>query len=596
MNPERHKARVLSDQSSKSAPSTHVSRSPFFRIRGFTLLAIALLMNSARLCFGQFQPMLLNPGTFSLNATSGIIQVAAKCLDESLHTPELGHTFTDYTDGITVTRTIGQQHETVPLSKAVELGWLQPEGLGNYTSVGFKPNSDELNKGANFEVTVDRNAPQYVATGQDQVAKVNQLVANHKQIFQHVDAIVDRFIDEELPQWKSFFGDTMIAADSDDLRDSLKQTLLWELADSDAEMPDDAIRLLEKRLAQGLETQTGIPLTDNAPDVADRLEILLKRSLSPRDYEFLNKIRGYPLAQSNALYQDCALVESAGDAYNVYYQGATQNFDYLSDLSNFLHSSPHPPAHIIFVNYDSAASPLDDKEAISLSNAGFAYVIDRDFFAQHGVPKKPKRIIVIASDDAENGPALNKLIFGGQTIKLSWLKELQEGLGDNVQFVTTQEELEDALSDSKPGDAVPWVIGHNENGEFLLGDGTSVDIDDLAPRAVSFSCSLYTSKDKSMAVRTTADLDVRTLFNALSTSYNSTDDNDLLKAVWANYYSDKHYAEQVRNTALWAVGSGSIVYIAYEANQGGGSRHTSKTRHGVRKSHSATLKLEKRNS
>jgi len=75
---------------------------------------------------------------------------------------------------------------------------------------------------------------------------------------------------------------------------------------------------------------------------------------------------------------------------------------------------------------------------------------------------------------------------------------------------------------------------------------------------VNFSCSSYTSKEKALAVRTTADLDLQTLFSAIRETYDNADNGDLLSAVWANYYAQGEKAERTRNTALWVVGSGSV--------------------------------------
>jgi hypothetical protein len=67
-------------------------------------LWMLLLFGVSQNCRAEFQPMLLSAGKFAVNSATGIIQVAAQCLDEAAHTPEAGHEFTNFTDGIKVTR------------------------------------------------------------------------------------------------------------------------------------------------------------------------------------------------------------------------------------------------------------------------------------------------------------------------------------------------------------------------------------------------------------------------------------------------------------------------------------------------------------
>jgi hypothetical protein len=89
-------------------------------------------------------------------------------------------------------------------------------------------------------------------------------------------------------------------------------------------------------------------------------------------------------------------------------------------------------------------------------------------------------------------------------------------LGDNfVNCVTDGEQLDHELLASESDGALPWFIGHNENGLFVLPENRAIELEKLHSQGVVLSCSLYNSESADVAMRTTADLDLQGAINAL---------------------------------------------------------------------------------
>jgi hypothetical protein len=171
-----------------------------------TLLILATMLSTAHRSAAAFQPMLLSPGTFSLQAGANVIQIAAQCLGRSLEVPEAGHTFDQFSEGIKVARVLGDSRETLTLKEAIKRGWVSPQGNESIDNVGFTVSQEETKKGAKSETKVSDTSPQFVATGTPQVSDLKKPLATGGNVIANADKIVASFIDDNLPAWKSFLG------------------------------------------------------------------------------------------------------------------------------------------------------------------------------------------------------------------------------------------------------------------------------------------------------------------------------------------------------------------------------------------------------
>jgi hypothetical protein len=199
---------------------------------------------------------------------------------------------------------------------------------------------------------------------------------------------------------------------------------------------------------------------------------------------------------------------------------------------------------------------------------GFYYVMEKHFFLGHGPIKKPKHVIVIASDNYDRGvqAMANKAIFGGQsTGDLTFIStDLKSKLGDSIKFVTTKQELTNELSKANAEGDLPIVLGHNNSGEFAFADGDTVNINEMPYGAVPFSCSLFKVETKQLPVVTTEDFDVRNLLRAVGDVFASKNEADFLSSLVSAY--DKRCKQQgAVTTTVGAIGLGGIALYAVVA-------------------------------
>jgi hypothetical protein len=242
----------------------------------------------------------------------------------------------------------------------------------------------------------------------------------------------------------------------------------------------------------------------------------------------LEKLRGQPLPSGGHEYQDCASIslppEGVNDNVEVFVSGSVTSYASVEDACKALLAMKPPPRHLIM---DTSKDPLSEylgtpllgaSDAATLEKYGFHYVVDSRFFAAHGLPEKPKRVIFFASGDATGGEAANKVMFGNQSVRAipGLIAKLKVALGDDfVNCVTDVDQLDHALLASESDGALPWIIGHNEDGRFVFANKRAIPVDLLHSKGVVLSCSLYSSKSSDVAMRTTADLDLQGAINAL---------------------------------------------------------------------------------
>jgi hypothetical protein len=321
---------------SRLIPTMKTSQNLF----GPLLILVAMLSNEHR-AEAAFQPMLLSPGTFSIQAGANVIQIAAQCLDRSLEVPEAGHAFDQFSDGIKVARILGDSRETVTLKEAIKRGWVSPEGTESIDNVGFSVNEEETKKGAKFEIKVSDASPQFVATGTSQVSDVRRLLTAGEDVIENADRIVASFLNDDFPVWKEFFGADFLglfAIPTEELTSYLKQRLVWAVRGTSNISAGDGVRLLSQQFGREL----GIPLT--APDLADRLELVRGTKLTATDYQLLHKLTGRTVEPASDRYKTYAKIEKSDDEFQITYQGDTNSFDTLESASETLRRKvPHLP-------------------------------------------------------------------------------------------------------------------------------------------------------------------------------------------------------------------------------------------------------------
>jgi uncharacterized protein YecT (DUF1311 family) len=520
--------------------------------------------------------MLLSAGTFTVEQGANVIHIAAQCLNEHLDIPGSTNVFDHFSDGVLVTRTIGNERETIKLSEAVNRGWVSPKGQDSFREIGIEVNPTELEKGATFQVEVRDDAPQFLATGESQVNDVNRLLENGGNVIKNADQIVENFISDQLPQWRSFLGDSY-PDDLDQLRVNLKQALIWALRDNQSENGNEALRVLGKQFGY----EVGLPLMDDSHDVIDRVELLLGRRLTQEDRSLLEKMRGGALPGSSQFYQDCASIKavpkSQGGGFSVFFRGSVFNFSFLEDACKTLQQMDDPPRHLIL---QSRLFNIDDRGLIDnrgilsgiLADHGFNYVVDPQFFAEHGLPQKPKTVIVFGSEDPEKGREINKTIFGGQPVAAlpEWISRIKNSIeGGNVHCVTNKEELDNALVLASKDGVLPWVIGHNENGHFISESGDPVELDELHYPSVLVSCNLLASPVRApLALRTTQDLDLQAIMGAIGDALRNDQTSgdaygDFLNVVWSNYNQDQVRRNNMVKAGILVVAPSGVITIAY---------------------------------
>jgi hypothetical protein len=93
-----------------------------------------------------------------------------------------------------------------------------------------------------FQTSSD--APQFVATGNSQMDDVAKLLEKGGKVIQNADQIVESFISDQLPNWRSFLGNSYDYLDFDRWRLKLKQALVWALRDNQVNDLDEALRLV----------------------------------------------------------------------------------------------------------------------------------------------------------------------------------------------------------------------------------------------------------------------------------------------------------------------------------------------------------------
>jgi hypothetical protein len=381
----------------------------------------------------------------------------------------------------------------------------------------------------------------------------------------------------------------MESDDPNKLKESLKQSLIWEIGNNAASKTEDPTLLLSRRIAQDMAKGLDLPLFSKGPDIADRLELLLGKRLGSGDYDLLNRVREAKLAPSSGKYNNCAMLQITHDGYQVYYNGESKSYEYLSEAAGALkHASP-APSHVIFDSDITAYLP--DEAAVVLKDHDFNYVVDREFFLLHGIPSKPKHVIVLASVNRTDNAELNRVIFGGEKVAQRRLDALNKQLGDTGRFAPTRETLLAALKEAQDDNVLPWIVGHNEEGNYILGDGTPISIEDLAPYAVNFSCNLNLHSTDQLGARTIVPLDTYSLFKALGKTYHDSASEDSFAALWANYRAERKLAGQkvAAGSGLLITATGVYAFnAATQTNQSSTkSPHSSKRRSG--RSHSAKV-------
>jgi hypothetical protein len=539
------------------------------------LLSVAFTLGNSGVA--AVQPMLLTPGTFSLEQGTNVIKIAAQCLNEHLDIPGSTDVFHHFSDGVIVTRTIGNERDAVKLSEAVDRGWVvKSKGQGNFQEIGIEVNPKEVEKGATFQVDVSADAPQFVATDEDQVDDVERLLQKGGDVLQRADQVVENFVSDQLPQWRSLLGNSYDRINPDELRRDLKQRLVWALRDKPVKDVNEAVQIIGREFGYDI----GLPIMDDAPDVTDRLELLLGRPLTLEDRGLIEKLRGRPLPGSSQIYKDCASMqqdpEAEGGGISVFYRGIVRKFSLLEDACESLLRMDEPPRHVIL---DSVDFNFLDRGILAdiLADHNFNYVVDPDFFARHGLPQKPKTIIVFGSEDPQNGEDINKIVFGGQPVAglPRWISNLRNRIGqDHVYCVTNKEELDEALAVSSHDGVLPWIIGHNEDGHFISRDKRPVEINGLHYRSVVVSCSLFRSPELSapLGLRTTKDLDVQAIMGAIGDAFRedepadhlgSQSNGDFLNFVWDNYDQDQKRRTRVAKIGVLIVAPTGVITIAY---------------------------------
>jgi hypothetical protein len=349
------------------------------------------------------------------------------------------------------------------------------------------------------------------------------------------------------------------------------ERLVWAVRGTTNVSADEGSRLLSQQIGE----EVGIPLKGNHPDLADRLEVCRGSTLSDHDYNLLNKLGGKPISRATGVYKRYAKIEKDGDSYHITYKGTTTSYDTLSEACVSLGRKFPPPSNII-LDADKIP-PLTKEEAAILQRHRFNYVTDKDFFLQHGPIRRPRRVIVIASDssDAAVQATMNKTIFGGQSAGdlRSISNELKSKLGGNVTFVTTKQDLLNEVSKANREGDTPMVIGHNEYGKFVFGDASRTEIASVSSTAVPFSCSLFDVKTDQLPLLTTMDFDVKTLLRAVGDTMSQRHLNtqaDFFSSLVASY--DKRQKQQgAVMTTLGFVGLGGIACGVIIVSQGGSS-------------------------